>query len=385
MVADMERAELLDLAERALRLPTAPYHEHAIRDFVIRYCRELGVRVETDRVGNLIVKHQRPRVGTQRPQAGAPAPPRSRSPLVFVAHMDHPGFEMLGGKRAEFLGGVPKEMLAKGGRVRVYPSQSGGQGQHSTVRATIRRFDGSRWPKRKIVELTVDGAVRKGDLGMWDVPAFRVLDGKLQATAIDDVLGSVVMLATLTDAARRKLGTNLWCVFTRAEEVGFPGVMAVIQSRKIPKSALVVSVEMSKERPWARIGDGPIVRVGDRASIFDPAASAFLWRTAERCRAGESTFRAQRCLMDGGTCEATAFVGFGYRAGGLCLPLGNYHNIGPGRRPRAEYVSVNDLEQLVKLTVAAAAEWLRSGATNAMLRREVVSIARTAPQKLTGI
>jgi putative aminopeptidase FrvX len=174
-------------------------------------------------------------------------------------------------------------------------------------------------------------------------------------------------------------------VFTRAEEVGFPGVMAVIDSKKIPKSALVVSIEMSRERPWARIGDGPIVRVGDRASIFDPAASAFLWRVAEQCRAGEPAFRVQRCLMDGGTCEATAFVAFGYRAAGVCLPLGNYHNIGPSRHPRAEYVNVNDLEQLVKLTVAAAAEWRGTGATNAILRRYVVSIERTAPRKLTKI
>ncbi len=374
----MERAELLDLAGRVLRLPTAPYHEHAVQDFVIRYCRELGARVETDRVGNLIVKHR-------RPQAGTPAPPRSRPPLVFVAHMDHPGFEMLDGKRAEFLGGVPKEMLARGGRVRFYTSRDRVQRRFSTVKATIRRLDEYGWPKRKIVELAVDGAVREGDFGMWDVPAFRVSGDRLQATAIDDVLGSVVMLATLTEATRRKLGTNLWCVFTRAEEVGFPGVMAVIQSKRIPRSALVVSIVMSLERPWARIGDGPVVRVGDRASIFDPAASAFLWRAAERCRAGESTFRAQRCLMDGGTCEATAFVGFGYRAGGLCLPPGNYHNIGPNRRPRAEYVSVHDLEQLVKLTVAATAEWPGSGATNAMLRRQVASIARTAPRKLTRL
>ncbi|MGO9610812.1 MAG: hypothetical protein ACLPT4_14370, partial [Verrucomicrobiia bacterium] len=258
----MERAELLDLAGRVLRLPTAPYHEHAVQDFVIRYCRELGARVETDRVGNLIVKHR-------RPQAGTPAPPRSRPPLVFVAHMDHPGFEMLDGKRAEFLGGVPKEMLARGGRVRFYTSRDRVQRRFSTVKATIRRLDEYGWPKRKIVELAVDGAVREGDFGMWDVPAFRVSGDRLQATAIDDVLGSVVMLATLTEATRRKLGTNLWCVFTRAEEVGFPGVMAVIQSKRIPRSALVVSIEMSQERPWARIGDGPVVRVGDRASIFD--------------------------------------------------------------------------------------------------------------------
>ena len=86
-------------------------------------------------------------------------------PLVFVAHMDHPGFEMLDGKRAEFLGSVPREMFAKGGRVRFYTLQGGVPRQSSIVTATIRRFDGSGWPKRKIVELAVDGAVRKGVWG----------------------------------------------------------------------------------------------------------------------------------------------------------------------------------------------------------------------------
>jgi endoglucanase len=89
--------------------------------------------------------------------------------------------------------------------------------------------------------------------------------------------------------------------------------------------------------------------------------------------------------MDGGTCEATAFAGFGYRAGGLCLPLGNYHNIGKGLRPRAEYVSVSDLVQLTKLIVAAAVEWPGSVGTNALLRRRALSIARMAPRKLKKI
>jgi hypothetical protein len=40
---------------------------------------------------------------------------------------------------------------------------------------------------------------------------------------------------------------------------------------------------------------------------------------------------------------------------------------------------------LVKLTVAAAAEWPGSGATNEMLRCQVVSIARSVPRKLTRI
>lgn len=362
----MERRELLKLAERVLRLPTAPYHEQHVKAFVMEFCRELpGVRVDEDRVGNVIVKYR-------RPPASKPAP------VVFVAHMDHPGFEVLGGNRAEFLGGVPKEMFAKGQGMRVY-------GANGMCRARVARFDAASWPKRKLVELRADRALRKGDFGMWDVPAVRVTGDKLHAAAIDDVLGTVVMLATLAEVSRRKLRAHLWCAFTRAEEVGFAGAVALIRERRIPKAALVVSIEMSKQRPWARIGHGPIVRVGDRSTIFDPTATAFLLQVAGKCRERQSAFRAQRCLMDGGSCEATAFAGFGYRAGGLCLPLGNYHNIGKDLRPRAEYVSVNDLLQLVKLTVAAAAEWPGAGPTNARLRRRVLSMARTAPRKLKKI
>lgn len=397
----MERRALLDLAERLLRLPTAPYHEQQVKSYVTAFCRQLrGVRVEEDRVGNVIAKWERPQ---RRERSGHSGPSHIPAPLVFVAHMDHPGFEMLGGRRAEFLGGVPKEMF-KGSRVRFYTDlECGGstppfsrrrrQGcvkpQHSIIRATVSRVDDRQWPRRKLVTVNFEpGTVnrpRRGDLGMWDVPPFRLTGGKLHAAAIDDVLGTAVALATLAEVSRRKLRAHLWCAFTRAEEVGFPGVMALIRSKKIPKSALVVSIEMSKERPWARIGNGPIVRVGDRSTVFHPAATAFLWRVAEGCRARDPGFHAQRCLMDGGTCEATAFAGFGYRAGGLCLPLGNYHNIGRDLRPRTEYVSVSDLEQLLKLTVIAAAEWPRSSPPGAVLRRRLLSLSRTAPRKLKKI
>ncbi len=369
----MGRRELLNLAERVLRLPTAPYHEHAVREFVAKYCRELGLRVEVARAGNVIVKYQRSQTRRSRPRG------KARPPLVFVAHMDHPGFEMLGGNRAEFLGGVPKEMFARGVGVRVY-------GSDGFCRMKVARLLTSAWPKRKLIMLSDEregkNRVRKGDLGMWDLPAFRLVGNQLQAVAIDDVLGTVVMLATLAEISRRKLRTQMWCAFTRAEEVGFQGVLALVRGKKIPKDAVVISIEMSQERPWARVGNGPVVRVGDRTTIFDPAATAFLLRAAERCREKEPEFRVQRCLMDGGSCEATAFATFGYRAGGLCLPLGNYHNIGKNLRPRPEFVSVDDLEGLLKLTVAACIEWRNSCPTDAALKKRLLALVRNAPRPL---
>ena len=344
---------LLKLAKRLLTQPTAPYHEHAVRQVVIEYCRGLGLRVERDRVGNVLVKYRR---GTTKP------------PLVFMAHMDHPGFEALGGNRAEFLGGVPKEWFA-GAPVRFYTGER-------IVRGKVRRVLPG-WPKRKLVELDI--VLAKGDFGQWDLPAFRVRAGKLHATAIDDVLSVAVVLATLTEIKRRRLNTHVWGAFTRAEEVGFHGAIEVARAGKIPREALVVSMEMSRERPWARIGDGPIVRVGDRMTIFDPAATYFFEEVARR-----SAIRAQRCLMDGGSTEATAFGGLGYRVGGLCLPLGNYHNIGPNRKVRAEFVSVGDLNGLLQLTVAAARDWRDAEKICGSLRQRIERIRAAVPRQLKG-
>ena len=358
----MQRAELLRLAERVLKLPTAPYHERLVRDFVVDHCRELGLRVEVDRVGNVITRYRR---GTR----GAP--------LVYVSHMDHPGFEMLGDGRAEFLGGVPAQLLASG-RIRVFTAAG-------PKRVRIKRLVAAELPKRKVVELVDGEKFRKGEFGMWDFPPFQVRRDVLRATAIDDVLGTVVNLATLAETVRRRLRTQVWGVFTRAEEVGFCGAVALARARTIPKNALVVSIEMSRERPWARIGSGPIVRVGDRATIFDPLATRFLERAALEGGEKSRMLRWQRCLMDGGSCEATVFAGFGYRVGGVCLPLGNYHNIGKGMKAQAEYVSVSDLTGLVELTVSAARCWPEFGSETRNLQSMITDIAGRAPRKLQRI
>jgi endoglucanase len=334
---------LLQLAQRLLTLPTAPYHEHAVRQAVLDVCREYDLPVESDRAGNLITRYG-----------------RGGAPLVLMAHMDHPGFEALRGRRAEFFGSVPKEWFV------------GAPVRFGDVRTKVKRVLPG-WPKRKLVEL--DTPVT--GFGQWDVTRYAVRDGKLHATGIDDVLSVVVVLATLVECQRRRLKTNLWGVFTRAEEVGFHGAVELARAGTIPRRALVVSMEMSRERPWARIGEGPVVRVGDRMTIFDPMATYFFCEVAQR-----AGIQAQRCLMDGGSTEATAFGGLGYRVGGLCLPLGNYHNIGPNRKVRAEFVSVSDLEALLRLTVAATNDWRSAGRICGSLRQRIRQIRGAAPRRL---
>src|SRR5205814_1746557 len=95
--------------------------------------------------------------------------------------------------------------------------------------------------------------------------------------------------------------------------------------------------------------DGAIVRVGDRTSIFDPEVSATFCELAK-----QADIPAQRCLMSGGTCEATAYQLHGYRCGALCVALGNYHNCGPEERIEPEFVALDDVHAMVRLCIAIA-------------------------------
>jgi endoglucanase len=97
------------------------------------------------------------------------------------------------------------------------------------------------------------------------------------------------------------------------------------------------------------MGAGPIVRVGDRTSIFDDAATAAFVQLATAAK-----LPFQRCLMSGGTCEATAYQLYGYRTAALCVALGNYHNCAPDEQIGVEYVALSDLQGMVELMRLAA-------------------------------
>jgi len=168
------------------------------------------------------------------------------------------------------------------------------------------------------------------------------------ARGCDDSAGCAALLELLRRLSRRRARAEAYCLFTRAEEVGFIGAIGAARAGTIPKRVPIISIETSSELPHARIGDGPILRVGDRLSVFDPGLSAFCERVATGCAGRCKGFRYQRKLMDGGACEATAFAAYGYRAGGICLALGNYHNMNTAaRRIDCEYVSLGDWKLMV--------------------------------------
>lgn len=341
----------LRIAEGLLRRPTAPCLEHEPAAHVRAFAaRRPGLVLEEDRYGNLIVRTRGGRTRTP--------------PLVLMAHLDHPGFvvESVEGERARlaFRGGVRLRHARRGTRLEFFRTGSSkpvGRGLLTSASARGARRPGFLGAGTARV---TSGRAVAGGYTMWAFPGFTVRRGNIVSRCLDDLLGAAAALAVLDEMSRaRPRGANVWGYFTRAEEIGLFGALAGMRAKVIPRDARILSLETSRALPHARPGDGVIVRVGDARSLFDARLMGVVHREAVALAGEDPDFAFQRRLMDGGVCEATAFCAAGYRAGGLALPLVNYHNMKGLDGGRAEIgpetIRVSDFVSEVKLLLRLAA------------------------------
>ena len=330
----------LAIAEALLAHPTAPYHEDLAAQHCLDVAAQLGIAGERDAAGNVLLRS---------------GPLDAERPLVLVAHLDHPGFAVDAvdddAVSLTFHGGVSAGNATGGDPIEFFrPGQRDPIGRGALVAAeeTAGRLTGA-------VAEVLDGEAVVGGFAMWGFPAWSIEDGRITARVCDDLLGVAAILACLDQVAAA--GTPVWGLLTRAEEVGFLGALEAIRLGTVPPASSVLSLECSKALPDAPQGGGVIVRVGDRMSIFAPTLTESLRVAAQQVGNRDESFRFQRKLMDGGACEATAFCASGYRASGLAVPLGNYHNVaddGPGIAP--ETVLVDDWLAEVQLLVELAGD-----------------------------
>jgi endoglucanase len=162
-------------------------------------------------------------------------------------------------------------------------------------------------------------------------------------------------------------------LLSRAEEEGFIGAVAASRRpRLLRRSDRLVAIECSAVQPYAPQGHGPVIRVGDRTSIFNSALTYFLTQQAEALRKRQKRFGYQRALMPGGTCEATVYDVYGFHAGSICLALGNYHNMDvKTKRLAREYIDLSDWRNMVELFVAIARAGHAYGGTHAALKERI--------------
>ena len=315
-------------------LPTAPGIEDAVVQWVERWVgRRPDLRIVTDSGGNLLITQK----GRKR-----------HDPVLAVAHMDHPAFVLTDSDGGfEFRGGVDAPYF-EDARVEVVSRADRSSGR-------VVSYDSVN----QVGTIDFKGEVSAGDIAMWKMSRGRPGATRFRAPACDDLAGAAAALAALDRARSTPALRHFGVLLTRAEEVGLIGAIHAARSRSIPAQARLLSIETSRELPNARIGDGPIIRIGDRSTVFDAEMSNAITDAAR-----ETGLIHQRKLMDGGGCEATAFGVYGYRATGLCLALGNWHNRGnlaevesgnhDAAKAMLEEISLHDFHGLVDLLLVAA-------------------------------
>lgn len=314
-------------------LPTASSREDAVVGWVEAWAKKRSHRSSRDEAGNVLLRSQT----------------RSRKrQLVAVAHMDHPALVVTEG------GGGAVQTVLRGG---VYPQYlEGAAVETGAVLGRVVTHD----PVTLKTVVDFKGRVEAGAIARWRFPpnALGLSDGILRARGCDDLAGVAAALAAFDLGVSRGIH-HLTVLLTRAEEVGLIGAIAAFQLGTIPMESRVLSIECSRASGDAPLGAGPVVRVGDATSAFSPELTNVVSAVAT-----VSGISYQRKLMAGGTCEATAFCAYGYEASGLCLPLGNYHNmvdiegvLGGRRKARLapEEIAVSDFHGLVDLLVTTAA------------------------------
>jgi putative aminopeptidase FrvX len=263
-----------------------------------------------------------------------------------------------------------KVEFVRGAKVRFF--DGGREITGVVVKATVADYDQRAVPHEVIVR--VSGPVSSGSPGMFDQGEGRFNGGRFFCRCCDDLAGAAACLAMLDRLRTRPPKSPVAVLLTRAEEEGFIGCIATCRHRTLlRKSDRVIAIECSSEQPAAPQGRGVIIRVGDRTSIFNSALTYFLDRQAEALSKADRSFRHQRALMPGGTCEATVYDVFGYTAASLCVALGNYHNMDVQRnRIGPEFIDVKDWKSMVKLFIQVAAHGHEFEPGHAMLRERIL-------------
>jgi len=266
-------------------------------------------------------------------------------------------------------------------RIRIHPD-------HDLAHASVVEEhdpDGDEWSETdarpfKLYRCALDTPrpITPGTIATWDLPDPEILDdefgGVLHTHACDDLAALAAALAAIDELRIARSHNDTRVLLTRAEEVGFIGAIGACKAGFMPEHARLIALENSRAFPDAPIHAGPIVRVGDRVSVFSPELTGAVAQVAQTLSGGPATpkasqkqrempaWRWQRKLMAGGACEASVFCAMGYQATCVCLPLGNYHNManltevqegsfeGTPRVGR-EFIGIDDFQGMVDLLV----------------------------------
>ncbi|MFN7181419.1 MAG: hypothetical protein ACK4NF_01905 [Planctomycetota bacterium] len=347
--------EIEHILKNILSTPTSPFRENLVIKQITEYLNNLGAEITLTKHNNLIGKLGR-KTGKRN--------------LYFISHMDHPGFlvqeEHSQKVILKVMGGVP--VVAKNLKSIVEIDILTGERFIHPVKRLIKK------QKKLYIEVIPTKKVKSENIFTLHLKDYIKKDNTIYAHRIDDLGGCAAQICALffLTKYKRDIDVNLHFVFTRAEEVGFIGLVSLIKNGYLSRKDYYISCETSKCIPPIQFGKGVVLRLGDRAGLFEHQLTNALLNYYQK-KILLDKYPIQRALLDGGTCEATPLVVNNYLCSGFACPLGNYHNLNEKSNTiDEEFIDISDFTSYVNTIIETSLNFskiLEAYNKNGIMRR----------------
>ncbi len=339
------------LLKRLAEAPGVSGYEADVGRIVYRELKGYVDSIETDNFGNVISLKK--------------ASVKNGPKIMLAAHMDEIGllvkhvdkkgflhFEKVGGVFPRALFSQPVIVHSKKGPVNglIYHKSPEGPKEANKIPELKNFFIDIGAKSRVEVEKL---GIRIGDSVTFERP-FRVLgSGSILASkAFDDRVGVCVIIETMKNLAKEKLGANVYGVAVVQEEVGCRG--AQVAAFKIaPNMAIAIDVTAARDTPGvaeqdqiAKLGGGPAIKVMDAAGGFLGLIAHVKIRELLVSTAEEEKIPYQMEILSMGSTDAATIhlTREGVPSGVISIPTRYAHSY--------EVLDVKDVVNAVKLLTA---------------------------------
>lgn len=332
------------LLKRLSEAPGVSGNEAAVRNVILEEVRRLGLPVETDTIGNVIV-----RAGSQD------AEPARRNRVMLAAHMDEVGLivtyiEKDGFIRFGKVGGIDdrvlpaKEVLIGPDRVPGVIGLKPVHLQEPDERKKVVKSD------RLMIDIgarsreEAEKKVRPGDYASFRCEFELVGQRAAKGKAMDDRVGCAILLRVL----EKTYSFPIVGVFTVQEEIGLRGATVAAWSVE-PDMALVLEGTICSDTPGTdehleatKLGQGPALSIMDAATISSKSMLKQLVKVAED---RGIPYQFKRSTMGGNDAGRIHLSKTGVPAASVSVPSRYIHS-------PASIISLDDYENAVRLVQA---------------------------------
>jgi len=313
-------------------IPAAPFCVKAKSEYVKEYLKEKGLQYEeTPYYISSIVNRSDP-----------------GKKILFISHLDHPGFIFKNSKEAIALGTLYLDRIKKFAPISVYSPLGKYLGD-----VELNKTYGLG---ERNIEVSSDFYIPKNSQGLWNVGNTKFTKEKILGRSHDNDMATAIMLYNLKGV--KNSSHQIQFVFTKHEEVLQQSSFNISKnnSLNIGKDDIVLNLESMKVYPITRIKefsklnyeDGPVLNISEKSCIYNTKGKNIAESMINNISEKES-IKIQRGLA-GGTTDARAIVDFGLTNNVVTLNIPNrYKHNSDGEKIRLEEVLIKDVVAVSKI------------------------------------